>query len=131
MTTTITLTIDEDLEDDLKDALRFILFARRSDLRGPIDFKTDEALHMAVLVAIQTASELTRSITENADNCGHVINDFLGHDPFFNDEGEYEDREEIARKLGLSIRPVPPRPPKRRIRAKRKARTRGGRVLRV
>ena len=126
MTTTITLTIDEDLEDYLKDTIRFVLFARRIDIKDSFDFNSDEALAMAVIVAAQTASRLADVVTHNASECENLIHDYLGYDPFFNDEGEKASPEEVARKLGLTIR----RKPKRRIRGK--VRARGGRkVLRV
>ena len=121
--TTIELTIDEDLEDYLKDTIRFILFARRSDLGGPFDFETDEALQMAVIIAIQTASRLADVVSHNTSECENLIKDFLGYDPFFNDDGEDVEPEELARKLGLSIRRRPKRP---KAKTKRKSRVRGG-----
>ena len=102
-TTTIELTIDKDLEDQLKDVLKFILFARRSNIPGRIRFKTNESLQMAVVVAIQTASNLVQLVTHNASECENSIRDHLGRDPFFNDEGEPEEPENVARKSGLSV----------------------------
>lgn len=107
--TSIQLEIDQALEDDLKNILRFNLFARRSDPGGSLDFESDKARELAVILGIETAARLARSITGNAASCKDIIEDFLGYDPFFNDEGEYEEPEELARKLGLSIRRIPKR----------------------
>ena len=119
--TTIALTIDEDLGDDLKDVIKFILFARRLDLGDQFDFNSDEALEMAVIVSIQTASRLADVVTHNASECENQIKDFLGYDPFFNDDGEEIEGKELARKLGLTIR----RRPKLAARAKKVAHARG------
>ena len=122
--TTITLTIDEDPKDDLIDVVKFILFARRIDVSGPIGFRTDKALQVAIMVARKNASNLGMLLTHNTPECEDLVQGYLGYDPFFNDDGDEVEPEKLVRKLGLRIQQRPKSP-------KKKARTRGGKVRRV
>ena len=116
---TVTVTLDKDRDHDLVEIIEFAVLARRlGEPKYTLSLDSEDSRNFAVDIAIETAVRLARCVRQNTHNCEGIIEEFLGYDPFFNDEDEPETPEEIVRRLGLSIRRWPKRKAKSRPRGK-------------